>query len=140
LYLLEGLSRVNLNFVFKGGTALMLLLDSPRRLSIDIDIIIEEHKELDKLFEEIVAQQFFTKFELQERFANSTIDKAHYKFYYKPIHQTHSQEEYILLDILFDKPTYQKINNIPISSSLLEQREKNCMFLFLPLRICLEIN
>ncbi|MGM0642088.1 MAG: nucleotidyl transferase AbiEii/AbiGii toxin family protein [Thermotogota bacterium] len=124
LYLLEGLSRVNLNFVFKGGTALMLLLGSPRRLSIDIDIIIEEHKELDKLFEEIVEQQFFTKFELQERFANSTIDKAHYKFFYKPIHQTHSQEEYILLDILFDKPTYQNIINVPVSSKFIKTEGK----------------
>ena len=54
LYLLEGLSQVNLNFVFKGGTALILLMDEPRRLSIDIDIIIEEHKKLDELFEQII--------------------------------------------------------------------------------------
>ena len=54
LYLLEGLSKVNLNFVFKGGTALILLMDEPRRLSIDIDIIIEEHKKLDELFEQII--------------------------------------------------------------------------------------
>jgi len=38
--LLEGLSKQNIEFVFKGGTALMLLLDSSKRLSIDIDIIL----------------------------------------------------------------------------------------------------
>ncbi len=42
LLLLEGLARVKLDFVFKGGTALMLLLNSSKRLSIDIDIIIQE--------------------------------------------------------------------------------------------------
>ena len=40
LILLEGLSESRLQFVFKGGTALMLLLNSTKRLSIDIDIII----------------------------------------------------------------------------------------------------
>jgi predicted nucleotidyltransferase component of viral defense system len=124
LYLLEGLSKVNLNFVFKGGTALILLMDEPRRLSIDIDIIIEEHKKLDELFEQIIEQQFFSKFELQERYTNSTIDKAHYKFYYNPIHQTHSQEEYILLDIKFDKPKYQNIINVPVSSKFIKTEGK----------------
>ena len=42
LMLLEGLVKQNLDFVFKGGTALMLILDSSKRLSIDIDIIIEK--------------------------------------------------------------------------------------------------
>ena len=36
LMLLEGLVKQNLNFVFKGGTALMLILDSSKRLLIDI--------------------------------------------------------------------------------------------------------
>ena len=49
LMLLEGLVKQNLDLVFKGGTALMLILDSPKRLSIDIDIIIEkEPKNLDE--------------------------------------------------------------------------------------------
>ena len=99
-------------------------MDEPRILSIDIDIIIEEHKKLDELFEEIIEQQFFTKFELQERYTNSTIEKAHYKFYYNPIHQTHSQEEYILLDILFDKPKYQNIINVPVSSKFIKTEGK----------------
>ena len=40
LLLLEGLVKENLPFVFKGGTALMLLLNSTKRLSIDIDIVL----------------------------------------------------------------------------------------------------
>ncbi len=40
LKLLEGLVDEKVEFVFKGGTSLMLLLESTKRLSIDIDIII----------------------------------------------------------------------------------------------------
>lgn len=39
--LLEALIRAGLPFVFKGGTSLMLLLNHPRRLSTDIDIVVE---------------------------------------------------------------------------------------------------
>lgn len=38
--LLEALRRVELPFIFKGGTSLLLLLDKPMRLSTDIDIIV----------------------------------------------------------------------------------------------------
>ncbi len=120
LYLLEGLAKVDLEFVFKGGTALMLLMDSSKRLSIDIDIILyNELEDIEKLFKELVSQQFFTRFKLQERNTESKIKKAHYKFYYKPIHKTHSEEEYILLDILFEKPNYQSIIKLPIKSMFL---------------------
>jgi len=125
LYLLEGLVKVDLEFVFKGGTALMLLMDSSKRLSIDIDIILQnEPEDIEKLFNELVSQQSFTKFKLQHRSTESKIKKAHYKFYYKPIHQTHSEEEYILLDILFEKPNYQRIIELPINSKFLISNDK----------------
>lgn len=41
LGLLESLVKVEMPFIFKGGTALMLLLERPYRLSTDIDIIVE---------------------------------------------------------------------------------------------------
>lgn len=120
LYLLEGLAKAELDFVLKGGTALMLLMDSSKRLSIDIDIILyDDTIKLEKLFTEIIQQQSFTKFELHERNTKSIIKKAHYKFYYKPIHKTHSEEEYILLDILFEKSNYKSIIKMPVESKFL---------------------
>jgi len=120
LMLLEGLVKQNLNFVFKGGTALMLILDSSKRLSIDIDIIIEkEPKNLEGIFKALLEEQGFTRFELQERKTATSIQKAHYKFFYRPIHKTHSAEESILLDILFEKVGYTKINEVPISSKFI---------------------
>lgn len=120
LLLLEGLAKQKLDFVFKGGTALMLILDSSKRLSIDIDIIIEkEPKDLEKFFNDLLEPQGFTRFELQERKAATHIQKVHYKFSYKPIHQTQAEEESILLDILFEKVGYQKINQISVDSKFI---------------------
>lgn len=34
-------------FIFKGGTSLLVLLDHPRRLSTDIDIIVDKDTDLD---------------------------------------------------------------------------------------------
>lgn len=120
LLLLEGLAKQKLDFVFKGGTALMLILDSSKRLSIDIDIIIEkEPTDLEKTFNDLLETQGFTRFEHQQRKAATHIQKAHYKFFYKPIHQTQAEEESILLDILFEKVGYQKINLIPVDSKFI---------------------
>ncbi|MFC2086893.1 nucleotidyl transferase AbiEii/AbiGii toxin family protein [Bacteroidota bacterium] len=52
LLLLEGLVKQKLSFVFKGGTALMLHLNSTKRLSIDIDIIMpEKPKNLEQFYD-----------------------------------------------------------------------------------------
>jgi hypothetical protein len=63
--------------------------------------------------------------EQQARITESKIRKAHYKFYYTPVHKTQAEEEYILLDILFEKATYQNITNIPIISDFVISNEKN---------------
>ena len=120
LLLLEGLAKQDLDFVLKGGTALMLILDSSKRLSIDIDIIIEkEPTDLEKVFNDLLRSQGFTRFELQKRKAATNIQKAHYKFFYKPVHQTQAEEESILLDMLFEKVGYQKVEQISIDSKFI---------------------
>ena len=40
LYLLEQLQLTGLDFIFKGGTSLVLLMEEPKRFSVDIDIIV----------------------------------------------------------------------------------------------------
>ncbi len=117
LMLVEGLALQNLDFVFKGGTALMLILDSSKRLSIDIDIIIEkEPKNLEDAFMSLLEGQGFTRFEPQERKTQSSIHKAHYKFFYHPIYKTHATEESILLDIVFEKVGYSNVKSTEITS------------------------
>jgi hypothetical protein len=121
LLLLEGLAGTNLKFVFKGGTALMLLMNSTKRLSIDIDIIVSKKQDLDEFLSSFLAEQGFTRFELQERKANTDIEKAHYKFFYEPIHKSNLAEDYVLLDVLVEEPHYTKLLNWPIESSFVQQ-------------------
>ena len=122
LLLLEGLVESEIKFVFKGGTSLMLMLDSVKRLSIDIDIIIpfKQGKLLEKL-ETIAKKKGFSKVVLHQRKKVSNIKKEHYKFYYKASCRSGKAESNILLDILFEEVQYQKINTIDIDSTFLLQ-------------------
>ena len=89
LLLLEGLAMQNLNFVFKGGPALMLHFNSTQRLSIDIDIVLPKKlKSLDEILSKLSDEQGFKRFEFQKRASQSNIEKAHYKFFYVPYHKT----------------------------------------------------
>src|SRR5699024_7280763 len=122
LLLLEGLVKHKLPLVFKGGTALMLHLDSTKRLSIDIDIILsEEQSGMEELLDEVVKDQGFSRWELQERQAKSTIQKEHYKLYYEPLYKTQKEEEYVLLDILIEEVQYAEIIELPIQSRFAPQ-------------------
>jgi len=119
-YLLEKLTDTNLNFIFKGGTSLLLLLKEMKRLSIDIDIIITEKISKQKLFhtlKEVVNQSIFTDFEEQLRY-QSTIPKAHFKFFYRST--LDDNESYILLDILFTDSPYNSLLQLPIENPLID--------------------
>ncbi|MBR5982200.1 MAG: nucleotidyl transferase AbiEii/AbiGii toxin family protein [Bacteroidales bacterium] len=121
--LLEGLSMANIPFVFKGGTSLMLLTNSSRRLSVDIDIIIPESIEnLDVRLEHIVSTQGFVRIVPQDRNSSTLVPKKHYKFFYNPIHRTSQEEEYILLDILFEQTPYANISKRAIESRFIPMR------------------
>jgi hypothetical protein len=124
LLLLEGLVKQKLSFVFKGGTAFMLHLNSTKRLSIDIDIIMPEKPEnLDELLNKAANEQGFLRIDEQIRSTNTKIDKAHYKFFYSPLYKTSKDEEFVLLDILFEKVQYKNIVQLNIQSSFLPEKE-----------------
>ncbi len=127
LWLLEGLALSGLPFTFKGGTALMLKLGSARRLSIDIDIIIpKKDTGLPDLLTKVAEERGFSKAEEQVRETKSSIEKAHYKFFYKPVAQK-ADQAYVLLDILVGDSGYHKIEELPIKSSFLSLTEKPSM-------------
>jgi Nucleotidyl transferase AbiEii toxin, Type IV TA system len=126
LTLLEGLQTVELRFIFKGGTALMLLLPEIKRLSIDIDIILSKKpKELESILEKTAIESGFTRYEEHKRKTKSNIVKAHYKFFYMPVTNTRGKEEYILLDVLFEKNPYRKqLKNTVLKSPFLKLKGK----------------
>jgi len=115
LILLEGLTESELNFVFKGGTALMLMLDKSKRLSIDIDIIVADNSvDLNNILLSIVQNKNFIRFEKQERKADTNIEKEHYKLFFHS--EIENKESHILLDILKENIYYQNIIETPINS------------------------
>lgn len=125
LLLLEGLVKEKLPFIFKGGTALMLLLDSSKRLSIDIDIILPKAPDnLEEILDGVAKEQGFIRKELQHRNTKSKIKKEHYKFFYTPIHKSNKEEEYVLLDILFEEVNYENVEKIPIQSTFIPLKGK----------------
>jgi predicted nucleotidyltransferase component of viral defense system len=70
LYLLESLKISDLNFILKGGTSLILLLDQPKRFSVDIDIILNPlftREILEAHLSKIVVSSVFIGMELDER-------------------------------------------------------------------------
>ena len=76
--LLEALVRVGLPFIFKGGTSLMLLLDKPRRLSTDIDIIVKPGTEVEEFIEKASKIIPFKNYKKQTRKGKNNIGNTKY--------------------------------------------------------------
>ena len=126
LMLLEGLTESGLNFIFKGGTALMLLFNSGKRLSIDIDIVVsEKEKDIADSLKRICIGKGFTNVEKQERIAETKINKEHYKCRF--VSAINHQESHILLDVLKDNAHYQNIIELPIIGFFVRQEKEPVM-------------
>lgn len=120
LLLLEGLSSSGLDFVFKGGTALMLLLGTTKRLSIDIDIIVpDKDAELATYLDKFIIEKGFTRYEEQKRKILSGIEKEHYKLFFTST--LNGKESHILLDILKEKVHYKTCIPTSISSNFFQE-------------------
>ncbi len=125
LHLIEELAKSDLEFIFKGGTSLLLLLNQMYRFSIDIDIIIEKQKQevdMQKKLSEIIGKSpIFTRFEEDLRQGNHKVPKLHYKAFYRSL--IDREENYILLDILFEKSNYTNVIQRNIDCSFIEYIE-----------------
>jgi hypothetical protein len=117
LGLLEALATVGMPFVFKGGTSLNLLLDTPKRLSTDIDIIVTPGTDVDAFIKEASKIFPFKSATQQIRYGRDNIEKRHYQFIYDS--PAFGREFYILLDILFEKNNYAKLIQKPINNALI---------------------
>lgn len=103
LHLLEQLKVNGLDFVFKGGTSLVLLLEEGNRFSIDIDILCRSNQEeLETLLQKVIDSSNFISFQLDKhRSYQPGVPKAHYKFKFLSNKQGSGT---ILLDVLLEDP------------------------------------
>lgn len=140
LSLLEQLRLQGLSFVFKGGTSLVLHFNQPRRLSIDIDIVMpQQNNALPALFDAIVATGQFTRWsDDSARKSHEHIPVGHYKFYYDSVidAQAGFGPEPILLDILYAEPDYEVLIEKPLTHPWL-QTAAPCPMVQLPDINCL---
>lgn len=123
LSLLQQLKVHGLEFIFKGGTSLILLLAKSRRFSIDIDIITtQSREEVEAILDKVVANSHFNNWSLQDRRSyKEGVPKAHYEFDYDS--QLNQSAHYVLLDILFERIDYPKLLLVPIESEWIESED-----------------
>ena len=127
LHLLELLANAELSFIFKGGTALLLLLQKIYRLSVDIDIIVDDATNYIDVFSLICSKsKLFTRFAQQERERDVVHGTKHYKFFYMPFADA-SEESYILLDIYESANPYANVLELELVSSILDTQGKNVL-------------
>lgn len=115
--LLEAITRVGMPFIFKGGTALMLILEHPLRLSTDIDILCAPGTDVDHYIEEASRLFPFKAYEEDRRIGRNNIEKRHFKFvYHSPLRD---DDFYILLDVVFCENPYLATEQREITNELL---------------------
>ena len=118
--LLESLVLSGCPFVFKGGTCLMLHLNSAKRLSIDIDIICPPGTDIEQYVHKHAQEYGFGEVKLVERQSSNNVPKSHAKFFYQVAYFTTTATENILLDVLFEDIHYNNVVQLPILSHFLK--------------------
>jgi len=124
LSLLQHLSENGLEFTFKGGTCLILLLKNAKRFSVDIDILTtQSREEIEKVLNKVIEKSDFIQWELDEkRSYKAGVPKAHYEFTYSS--DLNKSANYVLLDILFEKSDYPATKEVIVDSEWIEIRKE----------------
>jgi predicted nucleotidyltransferase component of viral defense system len=119
LAFVEQLSLQGFDFLFKGGTSLILILKEASRFSIDVDITTDVSQEvLEKHLDKIIEKSHFTKWEIDdERSYKNIIPKAHYYISFESKYT--KDASYILLDVVFDDSPYTETQKENIISKWL---------------------
>lgn len=119
LHLVERLKVNGLDFVFKGGTSLVLLFEEGNRFSIDVDIVCNTDRvELEAVLQKVIDSSYFTSFQLDEhRSYKPGVPKAHYRFKFDSERQGSGT---ILLDVLIEGSIYPELIERPVRTKWIE--------------------
>ena len=117
LGLVETLVVVGTEFIFKGGSSLMILNETPKRLSTDVDILVEPDYDIESFINKASSIFPFISFEESKRKTNKTISKKHFRIKYASPRT--DREVTVIVDVLFANNRYKKIEKRPIKNDLL---------------------
>ncbi|MBQ9457935.1 MAG: nucleotidyl transferase AbiEii/AbiGii toxin family protein [Bacilli bacterium] len=119
--MLQALVDSGLPFCFKGGTSLLLLLEHPKRLSTDIDIVVPKKIDFDTYFHRIKDRYPFLQGEERGKRSN-----AFRHFYFHPKSSLTSKDCVVNLDVAFeDDPFLETIEKEIAAPFLLTGGEKS---------------
>jgi hypothetical protein len=107
LELVSELVKNGLDFQFKGGNSLLLILDTPKRFSIDVDIATDcKRDEIEKCLE-ICVDKFgvFERWEPRQHKTKPWIPLASYYLYYKS--KFTDEESSVMLDAQLRRSNYK---------------------------------
>lgn len=125
LGLVEALVKAGTQFVFKGGSSLMILFEVPKRLSTDVDILVEPNYDIETHIKKVAEIFPFISYEESIRKTNKSISKKHFKINYKSPRT--NRKVVVLLDVLFAKNRYKKLEQKEIKNDLLICRGDNLL-------------
>jgi hypothetical protein len=93
------LTETGLEFVFKGGTSLLLHIPTIKRLSIDIDVMSHaDEAQLNKVVETIGNTPPFIRYEEDHRGARGLPMRRHFKFFFQSL--ISQREDHVILDVV----------------------------------------
>lgn len=120
--LLDMLAHSGCPFVFKGGSAVGVILgDRTRRLSIDIDVICPPGTGIEAYLGAYADYGFLHAELVERRQAGKDVPKSHSKFFYQIAYTDRTnQQSYILLDVLYEDIHYEQVDAIPVLSPFIE--------------------
>jgi hypothetical protein len=107
LALVEALARTDLSFRFKGGNSLLILLQDPKRFSMDVDISTGETRERieEGLASAVERSEGFTRWERRKHKTKPWLPLASFEVYYDS-HYVEAQDAFIFLDAQLHASTY----------------------------------
>lgn len=114
--LLQRLALSKLDFIFKGGTSLMLLLPTPKRVSTDIDILVKEGTEIGPIIGDIEHEIPLIKMVGHSSNTQNGIRVDHYSFACPPLYEKSS---IVLLDVYFGDSHHCETIRKPLTNDFL---------------------
>ena len=128
LELVGRLKNAGLEFIFKGGTSLLLLVDRPRRLSIDVDILcLESLEKLEEVLGKVVRSPFVA-WEHQEHRDREAPPTRHFRLVYESAFDGAAGHA-IQLDVIVAENPYAAVTESPVQAGFLELEEAASVFL-----------
>ncbi len=107
LELVSQLSYSKLHYRFKGGNSLLILLENPKRFSIDVDIATTVSKnEMINVVEEIVDRSdIFIKYEARKPRTKPWLPIISFKLFFNSFYQK-PEDSFVMLDAVLEEPPY----------------------------------